>query len=209
MKTLFINSMKYPEDEHEHIGKVVANFHFLSIHNEDINDAISLYFALNRNYEQQRKREYLKWMLVPARDGAISLYHYCKMIEFIRNSFKLCPVFRSKVKIDELRDAQKKFQEYFPFAKELRNAVAHSAELVENDQKIDRNAVRNFEMGTTKIVESKTILRSHLDGNTFMYTIDGEVVFYNLTNDTLNALAAVTNQIHSAFPDDLNFHSKL
>lgn len=193
-----INSGKYPKEENDAINLLSQKITDLYLFKENIVNAITLFGVLKNSRDQPGFRS--GWVFVPARDGAISLSHYIKVLGFIRSSFQSCPTFRSDVDTDLLKRCEKAFRECFPFAESLRHAVAHAAELVKSDSEITRHAVSDFVKGSTHIKGvGRAILRDHLDENTFTYSFEGECVYYNLNQDTVDNITKITEDVFRAF----------
>ncbi len=67
-------------------------------------------------------------IFVPARDGAMSIYHFKKAMHGVRRRMNRCPSLKTRVHADTPRLAVKRFNNCFPQSDILRNAVAHAAE---------------------------------------------------------------------------------
>lgn len=193
-----ISAGKYPIEEKDSISSVSQKITDIYVFKENVINAITLFSALRNSIGNPGFRN--GWLFVPARDGAISLFHYIKVLGFIRSSFQNCPTFRSAVDTDSLRRSEKAFKECFPFAESLRHAVAHAAELVKSEAEIKKHGVSNYNKGSTRIEgNGRVILRDHLDGDTFTYTFEGECVYYDLNQDTINNIAKITQDIFNSF----------
>ena len=70
------------------------------------------------------------WMTIAGRDGAMSIYHFGTAMKGVRDGLARCPTLRTKVVHNELRAAIRKFEGRMPVYVDMRDAVAHAADLL-------------------------------------------------------------------------------
>lgn len=72
------------------------------------------------------------WCQIAAMDAAMSVYHFKKILEFIRNNAGQPKTFRNELDFVLIRRAVKLFKSFFPNAEKMRHIIAHSAEHYES-----------------------------------------------------------------------------
>jgi hypothetical protein len=139
-----------------------------------------------------------RWTLIAGRDGAMTIYHFAKVLESIRQfAFLDCPTFKSRIDHHQLRAAQKMFDKWFPDALRLRHAVAHSVEL-------DKNL-------KSKARHSRGILtiRNAYVGTRFVNTHEGKAYSYEMSAQTVSHLKQVQSTFYKPFDKfDLIHHRR-
>jgi hypothetical protein len=142
------------------------------------------------------------WQLMAARDGALTIYHFGRAIEGLRNSLGFCPALSSQVDSRKIKNAQKIFESRFPDNIEIRNAVAHVADFSQTTEKKTSHAVKGpFK---TKWFSSEdplgvTWLPGNMNGHTYAVTFMGKPYTYDLSFESASKLRDVKVQIFSAF----------
>ncbi|MPZ55958.1 MAG: hypothetical protein GEU91_05535 [Rhizobiales bacterium] len=157
------------------------------------------------DYSRGRKEELLKdieydmsdffnmmgWERVAARDGAMTIWHFAKCLAGIRSRLNEVPTINAKVNHTELRTAAKLFESKFKDFEDVRNAVAHIAELHKNSQASDFNSI-HAAGGSHRMSEN-------FHGRTFASSFEGKLVHYTVSQETLNDLIAIKDRAFDAF----------
>ncbi|MCP4308444.1 MAG: hypothetical protein GY788_26910 [bacterium] len=140
-------------------------------------------------------RTLMEWQFMAARDGAITLNNFTKTLEKIRGDVgKLPNERRCHTDLIMLRNARKQFVRQFPSAEAMRHAVAHFGELATSEESVKRHA---YKQGA-----ATWIVQGQLRDRTYYMTWRGKVLFYELSQDSLDNLASVLTKIYEA----LNVH---
>lgn len=189
--------MQYPEEEQPEIRHVEGLLFGINRFVQDFGAAASL-FEFCRAHSSQLPAP---WMLVAARDGAMSIYHFGKSLEAIRAGFGRCPTYRKAVEHTKLKQGSKDFEAAFPGFIKLRHAIAHNAELGETKEKAAANAAKGpFDQFGVNIGEGASIgIGNGLSNDTFFCSIDGTMVSYKINASSLKALINVKDTLDQAF----------
>jgi hypothetical protein len=195
--------------ERETIGMLLFNQRSLGSYADDFHNALALFeycskhqVTLQRDPNMEPVQIWRSWLLVAARDGAMSIYHFGKCIDAIQSLFRLCPSFNDKVDHTKIRIAKKLFRSRFPFFVRLRHAIAHSAERAQSPLAFERHATK----GAMKLADGSEFggrgvvmhIGSGLTGRIFFATQEGVLVSYSVDENTLRTLFRATSLIYSA-----------
>jgi hypothetical protein len=100
--------------EKEAIGMLLFNQKSLGSYADEFHNALALFEycceyqpALQRDSSMEPVQIWRSWLLVAARDGAMSIYHFGKCIDAIQSLFRLCPSMNDKVDHTKIRMAKK------------------------------------------------------------------------------------------------------
>lgn len=189
-----------PEKEKPHAQVVVWHLNYLVTALRQFYDALQLLDMCNQKHENAG------WALMAGRDGAITLYHIWHSLRAIKDNIQTAKtVLRTGIDVGKIDGAIALFNVTIPNVKALRDSVAHTAEMFRNPRRWDLEKTRPF----------KTRLFSHdsqsadnlwlncMDGRTFFttgYTQNGQIVKYELSDDTFMMLEDAFVQVLNAFP---------
>ncbi len=183
----------FPGDEYDLIMPISIQLNFLTIYTlVDFRAALDLIAYCEREMRREARNGnalavggYFRQAYVPARDGAMTIYHFGTALARIRNGVGLSPSLRDRVYSDELKEAQKLFDRLFPHYVRLRHGVAHFSD----------------ELGKINL---STLLSgnspfSDLSERRFKARWKGEDVYYSLTDETRESLELVLTMTLKAF----------
>ncbi len=142
--------------------------------------------------DQEARFMFAGWMHIAARDATMSLYHFAKTIEEIRECFRHLPTFRPIVKHDVIRLSVKLFSARFPNYLKMRHSIAHSAKSASLEERM-RNAVGGIS------------LRENLMGRKFTSTVEGRLLSTEISRTTLARLVDLETRFYSAFEEAHEF----
>lgn len=148
---------------------------------------------------------YSSWMMVAARDGAMSIYHFIKAMEGVKHCIHKAPTIEACFDRSVSRLATKLFNSHFPNWNEIRHAVAHAAELSETPEKLKSNSFSK-ELSLDGVHINKggdgtgcVFISNGLINNSFSTTINGKLLQYEVSSQMHLALTEVRDQFFSAF----------
>ncbi|WP_217568815.1 hypothetical protein [Mesorhizobium sp. GbtcB19] len=158
-----------------------------------------------RAYMNRRKSSapYVLWAGIAARDGGMTLFHTLRSMQSVKTTLDRSKAIRDKTKV-EMKTIEKSlslFREKFPDITEVRNAIAHNADILKNPEK---NAFTGgYESDAISIgEESSGFFMGNLEGNKFTTTgYDGKLLKYEISADSLIGLLEIIKVHFSAFPD--------
>jgi hypothetical protein len=70
-----------------------------------------------------------KWARIAMRDAALTIYHFGRVLDGIVKATRSCPTLLSTIDLDKLNSVQPLFENCFPKANRMRNAVAHAGDV--------------------------------------------------------------------------------
>ena len=115
----------------------------------------------------------------------------------IRKGLGDCPTFLSHVDTSHLRTTAKLFQSYFPHHVEVRNAIDHAGEVAANP---DRHSVDGFSgPGISAQNVKGLMIVDSIMGRNYTTTINGAVLQYELSQDTLDKIISVVTAFYRGF----------
>jgi hypothetical protein len=136
------------------------------------------------------------WMFIAGRDGAMAIYHFGMAMKGIRTSLgKQCPTLLDLADRTKLRSAKKSLKDMVPNFEDVRHAVAHAGEVMNDRDTSDRHSISIPE----RLVK-KLIYRNCFDSNgKFRNTYNGKLQEYELSSQTLAELNRILQEFYSAF----------
>jgi len=147
----------------------------------------------------QMHKLYLSWRGIPVRDGALQIYHFAVALDGIRKTLSMCPTVRDRVDHQALRQAMKDFRAAFPNYEKMRHAVAHIADRTKTPGHTEKHQF----VGEHKSANDSGITLSSVVGRQFSVTWEGEVLQYELSENTLQILRGILRAVYAAFPEPL------
>jgi hypothetical protein len=189
----------FPENEREHAFSLIGQFAALSQYTHGFEYALQLFDYSENELSRLRtprpvmedsdaRFKFMGWMQIAARDATMSLYHFAKAMEEIRDSFRYLPTFRPFVRHDIIRISAKLFAAHFPNYLKMRHSVAHAAEFGSLEER-KRNAAGAISMRETLI------------GRKFTSSIEGRFLSTDMSDRSLNRLLDVEARFFSAFAE--------
>ena len=135
----------------------------------------------------------IKWQMMGARDGALSIYHFGTTMGVIKAALHKCPTIASWVDSDKLRTETKRFESFFPNIELMRHAIAHQAELMKNVDSFSAHAFTGpYETPEIKLSNAESVMVSNnLFDRKFVTTIRGQIISYELSQETCDRLRSV------------------
>jgi hypothetical protein len=193
----FYNSTR---DESE--SAKLLDFHLsrLKSYQKDFRNALSLY-CFCRDWAEAAAG-IRDWTWIPARDAAMTIYHFGCTLENLVTNLNGIPTVRDLVDHKKRRQAGKRFNKAFPKWQDLRHAIAHDGELYKDPQAQAKNQLTGgLHLGTVSIGGPGTTMmggRVRM-GDKFLFFINGEHVGYSLNLQSVAELASVHHDIINAF----------
>lgn len=198
-----------PESETEHADSIRGNIGDLHRRATDFWSGKALFdhCEFHATFDHMNGRTFAEWQRSTARDCAMSLYHYGRLIEGIDESLGHCPVLQSLIDTQAKRGARKKFERAFPDYISMRHALAHSAERASTREKFKRHAKK----GATTISinpnlairtfsdDDLTLLGDNIFGTTFSSMWGGKMVACEISDQTGTILDEITDAYWRAF----------
>lgn len=200
---------KLPDGEKEEAGAIRSNI-------ANMQDRAKAFWAGKMLFQNCSERQFLdpenrpiyhQWQLCAARDCAMSIYHFGRIIEGIDESLAKCPQLRELIDGQAKRKARKKFERQFPSYIVLRHALAHSAER----SKTARDAKLHGKM-TTKTIklspeisilvesdENILLVNDNIYGTTFSSMWEGNLIKCEINDQSGEWLDGVIDDYWIAF----------
>jgi hypothetical protein len=131
--------------------------------------------------KRERMRNFLAWRLVAARDGAMTLFHFSKLLSRILPLARACPTIWPHVEIDTVRSARRQFRKQFAKAEDHRHVIGHAGEQSLPDFAYARSG--------------RAHLRAAMVGDVLISTWkDGEVMRCEITRSAAERLDAIKSR---------------
>ena len=189
-----------------HIEMLLSN---MDSYVENFHAAISLFVIAKTPEALERTDRYTvaAWRRLAARDGAMTIYHFAKCFEAIKAACHAHPTITGLVDRELVRAATRLFNEKFSSCEEMRDSVAHVADKARPPESLDSHSLKGEHRipgGLKTGPESSTFISGCFNGDTFMMTHEGYLLFYDVTEETLRSLEAVRDQMFQAFQPTSN-----
>jgi hypothetical protein len=133
----------------------------------------------------EEAKKFFAWMFIAQRDGALTVANLMHSLNTATEAIEGCPALKAVTAMPTILEAKRLFHAYFPQANDVRHGVAHSAEFI-GDR--DKHAVGG------------KFYSGWLAGRRYRATVNGVLVEYELTSQSLAQMAEVVNRYYSAFP---------
>jgi hypothetical protein len=185
------------QEQREIARSVEDNLRDLSTSAKSVAAAVAL-FQFCRKQPVSPDSLFQEWLFLAARDGAMSIRNFGVAISTVRSLVGRVPIWLGGVDTKGLKIAERTFNQAFPFAHKLRHSVAHPEFHSELKKKMGIDG--SYEGLGYKIENSSNIsIQLGLYNNTFHSTFEGQLVQYDLTEQTISVLIDVTKECFHAF----------
>lgn len=132
-----------------------------------------------------------RWQVIAARDGAMTIYHFFMTLSAIDEQLRLdCPDLALMLPSEPFKNVRKIRNDYFKDYGKVRHAVGHAAELRESVKHQSKNSL-----------EGVFMFGQIIDERTFLATIGGKIVRYNVSHETLEQLRLMLTNLNAAFKE--------
>jgi hypothetical protein len=193
-----------PNQERRHAGHIQFLLSDLAAKEQDFVDAVTLFdYCAVQSARHPADSHFRRWPYVAARDGALSINNFAKIIGAIGRNFGSCPTVLALVDRDALKTANRRLGELFPNYATIRHAVAHLGETLGQPTNLDRNAIAGpvevvpgFSLGGNG---AKVVINGALRGREYTFTIEGELESYELSRNAANGLMEIRGEVYKAF----------
>jgi hypothetical protein len=141
------------------------------------------------------------WPMIPARDGAMTIYHFSQARDGIYNSLAKCKTISPLVDRPILKAANKLFEKQFPDVVNMRDSVAHIAEQTKTKGGFEEHLMVGPQEGSpiTLMGKSSAMLANGLNGRRYSNSWEGRLFSYEISQVSLDTLREVMRTIFSAF----------
>lgn len=198
-----IDPSLFPKKEHDSIYHIRTIIGYIASCRRKLFSALILFQEArsfsSTNILMQKAIEDLPYLA--ARDAAMTIYHLGEYIIGLRNSMGDAPTFKGTVDHELLRAAYKEFKIAFPLHRDIRHAIAHSAELSNTMEARQKNSVKSgvnipgiFISPGTNVTMSDVIV----DDN-FIMTFKEKIIQYKLNVEAINNVDSILEKISNSF----------
>jgi hypothetical protein len=140
------------------------------------------------------------WTVMAARDGALTIYHFGKTIDALRQSFNSCPYIKGLVDHQVLREASKSFRREFPDSEAIRHVVGHVIDFCATPLQREHHSAQGPTPSGSDPALSNERQQFHgmLDLRTYIVSYAGCLYSYEICEKTARQLNAVKLKIYSS-----------
>lgn len=180
-----------------HISRNVATLATLA---SNVWDAVHLFLDSKDRADRRdpTKRHFQRWALIGARDGAINLNSFSKVMVDTRTLIRQCPNLEALVDSRSEKAAGQLFREQFPDIDRLRHTAAHPGELSSTPSEFSRHQSEQIIPGAIggggPYFVSDTIISDRYTG-----TYKGATYSYAVTKESCEALFQVALMLWTAW----------
>lgn len=209
----FIRKDAFPRNERDFVSMVNQNLEQLSSVLNNFRSAVRLYqFSAsinvvpnNYNYHPKPRiypdKEISDWRFIAARDGAMTLYHFSEVMQFLRNVRARSVSLYENLDHDIYKQANQKMESLVPNLEKIRHSVAHVTDKTRSVELHDKHALRESHKGLGIAVEGsvKITITDSFHGNNFSHNWEGQILSYEVSHKTFLKLAEIKLLMWSAF----------
>ena len=151
-------------------------------------------------YFNDFENKLIAWQRIAGREGGMTLWETFHTLTAIRSNVNHCQSLKTLLNTG-LSKVIEDFAKRFPWRKKIRHAVAHPADLARTLANVEKNAYQGSYSahGVELRSNNAQITMTIVNGSTFVYTIDHEIVEYDLTMETLESLRKFQDDFHQCF----------
>lgn len=146
----------------------------------------------------KEKQKFFMWSGIAADDASMTVFHFNRTIELIRSSLAACPALAAMVPRNALKQATKEFNKVFADHVAVRNAYGHAADVSGRHQRDDHSISGGYESAEIRAGNADSVFLSMLTNQTKTVTINGRVLQFELSQETLNVLRRTADAIYAA-----------
>ncbi len=194
---LLMTMNELAEEERGPALSLNSNLSDMSRYAEALVAAVALFHYCAARPDSQNKL-FIAWQFLAARDGAMSLRNFSTALAASRGLLGRVPTWAPSIDVAGLKAAHKEFNAAFPFAHKMRHSVAHPENYSDRTKDMASTAGISFPMFEMPAGPAVTISQT-LMGHTFVSTIDGIAVHYDLSDATAIKVLDVTKAAFAAF----------
>ncbi len=206
---MFIDILRHriPDTEQENSIEWLKSIEHLERYMRNFANDLGLFDYAFEKYEQSIDQQlsgfetlceqYASWRFIAARDGALQIYHFGKILEQLSSQLHGCPTLSSYIDKGELKLANKLFISGFYDVIEVRDNVGHQAQVLLTPE---RNATKT-EIDLPLIhVGAGAMFTDVLHERKYLVTHFGKAAFLEISDESLeklrNSLDKVTQTLN-------------
>lgn len=151
----------------------------------------------------QEEFKYRRWKMIAARDAAMTVFHFGQYLHGIGASSAKFPNDKLFINRIHLKEAYKIFNREFKGHRDMRDAVAHSAQLHKSLEDLERNKLLgNYHLPGVSLhghKDSQTFIYEMLNGRDFVKSWNHKLVSVSVTSEKADALHQIVETAFQAF----------
>jgi hypothetical protein len=193
-----------PEAEQQVIYHLRDNLSSLGRFVESLRSAVALFDVTPRISQQQNddaaKTLVQEWSFIAARDGAMMIYHFGKVWQVIPALVKQSPLVDRHVNPAELKAVGRAFETSFPTWAAVRKGVAHMGDFSKDAGNVAAHATDDpINVPGMSGQAAGLYVSNSIFNQTYTATVDGKVVTYEVTSETVSRLEAIRDMVWNIF----------
>ena len=151
--------------------------------------------------DEEAARLLKDWQMIAARDGAMSIYHFGKMWTVMPTLVRQAPTLWARMNQTAFNQVGGSFEQGFPQWALVRKGIAHMGDFRKAANRVAEHVTADDILLPDVTVRSsaETYVSDCLSGRTYVSTVEGKVVRYDISNETLGSLCGVYDLIVEAF----------
>lgn len=174
------------------MASLAANLRSMEGQCQNVVADVALFEFCNREPEAHLR----EWPFLAGRDGAMSLRNFKEAIATVRGLLGRCPSICGDVDATMLREAERRFDLHFPRVEKLRHSVAHPEHY--SNPKIKMSTDEAISKPGAQLPPG-VIIQGALIGRTFVCTINGLTVEWEISDASALVLIDITRTAFAAF----------
>lgn len=208
-----IAALGFPDDE-QPFGKAVEdNLIRLDMYCQRFRHTLSLFDTCYAERAKLRQKTeapgpyppqydtFITWELIAGRDGAMTIWDFARATHLVSKNLEKCPTLAMLVDRPRYEKCLAQFQQDFPNAKIIRHAVAHPSDLYGAPKDAASNSFTGeFNAHGIEIdANDANTVFDGISGRQVLVTIYGQIVGYELSDDSVQKMQHVRDEIHKVF----------
>ena len=187
--------LKVPEEERRAVNAIDLALITVYSSTRNFAAAVDLFSTTRAQKTSGNPIRSVEWMMIAARDGAMSIFHFGDVIQRINKQFGTCPTLAAHIDRSQMKAANKALRTHFPQFEKIRHAVGHTGEFNMTGGTVVQGpaVVGGIHIG------GRGVVNDHLNGDVFHGVIDNEPVSYAVNATTLANMIEVAKTVYSVF----------
>ena len=145
--------------------------------------------------------QYMAWIHIAARDTAITIHDFHRSMAYARKAWECTETLDARINKRAVDASFKLFTQYFPEAKQIRDAAGHQVDFQGTEKDQQQNSISDEKAqipGALVFANAEIFLSCFISDNTVYYSGYGETLAFDLTPQTLESLIEIMDTLYKA-----------
>lgn len=199
-----INRIGLPDEELKLVFPIEHGLFLMALYATKFEDSIKLLFYIQQQRKICKREEeasFDTWPEIPARDGAMCLFHFLKSFETVKHCMHRTNVLKLSYNKAVAREATALFSKTFPDCVAMRDAICHTAQLTKDPENLASHAFSGNYVGYDFELRDapQLFLYGFFRNDHYYSTIRNRIVKMPFTLKSLHTMGRIALLYYTAF----------